>query len=145
MLILKCSTSKNAFVPDFDSRNNKSKKQTSQTETVEHHAEDCNEIKKSDRLILEDNSTVADTKDSELEGAWKLIDIMSLEALSHEAPMKCSMNKCSLSAAVVWGSCQVPTEKWFGCVDCQVSCTSIDLAFQISSKLILTDITPYKR
>ena len=60
-------------------------------------------------------------EDSEAIEEWELKKIMSIEAINHQFPVKCSHDSCTLVAATVWISNQKPDEKWYSCLDCQVS------------------------
>lgn len=52
---------------------------------------------------------------------WDLKKIMSIAEVTHECPIKCSHETCSLPAASIWVSTEKPTDNWYSCLDCQVS------------------------
>ena len=56
--------------------------------------------------------------DDEEEESWVLTKIMSIEELSGST-IKCSEKECMLAAACLYVSNE--GEKWYGCLDCQVS------------------------
>jgi hypothetical protein len=60
-------------------------------------------------------------EDSVSDEEWELKKIMSIEAINHPFPVKCSHDNCTLVAATVWVSNHKPDEKWYSCLDCQVS------------------------
>lgn len=67
----------------------------------------------------------AATDDDEEEGRegdeeWDLKKVLSIDAIKHACPIKCSHDTCTLVAATVWISNQKPTENWYSCLDCQV-------------------------
>lgn len=67
------------------------------------------------------NDPADDTEASTIgEEVWECVKIMSIEAVRSECPIKCSMDNCPLPAAVAYVSNRAPTEKWYGCLDCQV-------------------------
>jgi hypothetical protein len=57
----------------------------------------------------------------EAEEVWDLVKIIGIDALLIDSPVKCSTETCLLPAACVYVSSQAPTEKWYTCLDCQVS------------------------
>jgi hypothetical protein len=59
-------------------------------------------------------------EDDEGDEEWDLKKILSIDAIKHTCPIKCSHDKCTLVAATVWVSNQKPTENWYSCLDCQV-------------------------
>lgn len=61
-----------------------------------------------------------ENEDSEVEEEWELKKIMSVAAVTHQCPIKCSHDDCTLVAATVWVSNQKPNENWYSCLDCQV-------------------------
>jgi hypothetical protein len=67
------------------------------------------------------DSDEANADDDDEEPVWDMTKIMSIAAVTHECPIKCSHESCSLPAAVVWVSNLKPTENWYSCLDCQVS------------------------
>jgi hypothetical protein len=54
----------------------------------------------------------------EADEEWELKKIMSIQAVNHEAPIKCT--DCDLCAAVLYIDAKNPTVKWYACLDCQV-------------------------
>ena len=58
--------------------------------------------------------------DSEANEEWDLKKILSIDAIKHACPIKCSHDTCTLVAATVWISNKKPTENWYSCLDCQV-------------------------
>ena len=62
-------------------------------------------------------------EDDKPEEEWDLKSIMSIVAVTHECPIKCSHETCDLPAATVWVSNLKPTVNWYSCLDCQVCFT----------------------
>ena len=60
------------------------------------------------------------SEDSEADEEWDLKKILSIDAIKHACPIKCSHDTCTLVAATVWISNKKPTENWYSCLDCQV-------------------------
>lgn len=92
-------------------------------------AEDMESAEKPSEQFEEDENVMSDSviedenveEDSEADEEWELKKIMPIEAINHEFPVKCSHDTCTLVAATVWVSNQKPDEKWYSCLDCQVS------------------------
>jgi len=51
--------------------------------------------------------------------AWDLKKILPVEEIT-KFPIQCDDEECNLLAAVVWTASKDPTQKWRGCLDCQV-------------------------
>ena len=67
-----------------------------------------------------DGSAVTETAEEDaLDDAWDLKKILPVEEIT-KFPIQCDEEECSLLAAVVWTSSKDPSEKWRGCLDCQV-------------------------
>ena len=52
---------------------------------------------------------------------WELTKILSVAQVTGQHPVLCQTEGCCLKAAVVYVSSQTPDEKWWSCLDCQVS------------------------
>ncbi len=59
--------------------------------------------------------------ESDAEEVWDLVKIIEIDALLIDSPVKCSTDTCLLPAACVYVSSHASTEKWYTCLDCQVS------------------------
>jgi hypothetical protein len=60
-------------------------------------------------------------EDSSDDGEWDLFKILSIKEVTCECPIKCYIDDCPRPAAVAYVSKTDPNEKWYGCLDCQVS------------------------
>lgn len=74
-----------------------------------------------DNSASSDNDEQGNDDADEPEELWDLKKIMSIAAVTHECPIKCSRENCALPAAASWVSNLKPTENWYSCLDCQVS------------------------
>ena len=93
-----------------------------QQEEQRNFAEDMEIAEKTSEHFEEDEIEDENVEeDSEADEEWELKKIMPIEAINHEFPVKCSHDTCTLVAATVWVSNQKPDEKWYSCLDCQVS------------------------
>ena len=93
-----------------------------QQEEQRNFAEDMEIAEKTSEHFEEDEIEDEHVEeDSEADEEWELKKIMPIEAINHEFPVKCSHDTCTLVAATVWVSNQKPDEKWYSCLDCQVS------------------------
>jgi hypothetical protein len=70
-----------------------------------------------DRDDREDEDEDESDEDPEL---WTLTKVLSIQAIQHEAPIKCQTADCTLLAATAWVSNRNPQYKWYTCLDCQV-------------------------
>lgn len=57
----------------------------------------------------------------EPEETWDMIKIMSINDLTSDSAIKCSTETCTLPAACAYVSNLAPKDKWYSCLDCQVS------------------------
>ena len=67
----------------------------------------------------EDGSRQDEAEDDD-EEEWEVKKIMSIQDLK-ECPIVCSGESCRNVAAMIYVSNLAPTEKWYSCLDCQVS------------------------
>lgn len=65
----------------------------------------------------------ANSDENEADEVWDVKKIMSIAAINHECPIKCSHETCDLPAAVAMVSNVKPNENWYSCLDCQVCST----------------------
>jgi hypothetical protein len=72
------------------------------------------------------NTPESDGEDEEAQPEqWDLRKILSIQAVSSDAPIKCGTDTCLLPAACGWVSNLNPTKNWYTCLDCQVGyCTA---------------------
>lgn len=68
-----------------------------------------------------DSKSLDGNDDDALEETWELTKIMSVEDLTNGRPTKCSTDKCKMIAACVYVSNNAQKDKWYTCLDCQVS------------------------
>jgi hypothetical protein len=68
----------------------------------------------------EDDDSEKDNDDEEDPELWTLTKVLPVQAIQHEAPIKCQTEDCTLLAATAWVSNRNPTHKWYTCLDCQV-------------------------
>jgi hypothetical protein len=76
---------------------------------------------------LAGNSSESNEKEGDDEEVWDLKKIMSIQAVSSNAPIKCSTDDCLMPAACAWVSTRNPTVNWYTCLDCQVGRTTCSL------------------
>jgi hypothetical protein len=101
---------------------------------------------KQESLVDEKNMSDVEQEDENGEDSgedevWELKKIMSIEAIKHTCPVKCSHDTCALVAATVWVSNQKPDEKWYSCLDCQVNLHCILRSIQYSYLYHSNDLT----
>ena len=77
-------------------------------------AEECDLTK-----VTESNDNNGKQGD-EMEEVWDVKKVMSIADVN-DCPIKCSTETCTLAAACVYISNLAPAEKWYTCLDCQVS------------------------
>jgi hypothetical protein len=114
-------------------------------ETNEMHRESNNDVemtKQSEELSKEENASccISDEEDaaSDTNEEWDLKQILSIAAVTHQCPIKCSHDTCTLAAATVWVSNLKPSENWYSCLDCQVRhlCNSNSLLILMTMKIV---------
>ena len=100
-------------------------------ETIENNQESFEGEKYMSDVVHEEENG---KEDSEVDEVWELKKIMSIEAINHTFPVKCSHDTCTLVAATVWVSNQKPDEKWYSCLDCQVNLNTHSLMYHSNAK-----------
>ena len=110
-LIAHCATKSDIHMPVFDS---KTPKKAGKARAISPEMANQSGIEEADTLEQEED----DDSDEEV---WDLVKIVGADALLIDSPIKCSTETCVLPAACVYVSSQAPTEKWYTCLDCQVS------------------------
>jgi hypothetical protein len=125
-LISKCSRKKDAPMPDFAAED-KTEEMDVDTPTSD---ETCNDKERDPSKVIESNdknvSIINDADESqgdqgvEMVEAWDVRKVMSIADVN-DCPIKCSTETCTLAAACIYVSNLAPTEKWYTCLDCQVS------------------------
>jgi hypothetical protein len=122
IMIEKCTKKKNVVMPEFvKNESDKASLDVSdikQIECTNEEKEKSSKMEGEDKLheIVEDNEV--DSSDDE---AWDLFKIMSSSEVTCDCPIKCSTENCPRPAAVGYISKAKPSEKWYACLDCQVS------------------------
>lgn len=58
---------------------------------------------------------------TEEEEVWDIKKILSINEITQECPIKCATESCRLPAALIYASNLAPNDKWYTCLDCQVS------------------------
>jgi hypothetical protein len=111
-LISKCSCKKSVPMPYFLAATEDKTEATAQDAPTAD--ETCNDNECS-------NTNDGDQADGEeMEEVWDVKKVMSIADVK-DCPIKCSNEKCTLAAACVYVSNLAPTEKYYSCLDCQVS------------------------
>lgn len=89
---------------------------------VERTEEDQESFQNEKEMSIMEHAATDDDEEEGSEGdeEWDLKKILSIDAIKHACPIKCSHDTCTLVAATVWISNQKPTENWYSCLDCQV-------------------------
>jgi hypothetical protein len=92
--------------------------------------ETCNDNESDPSKVTEsNNNTNSNTNDGdetngdeeeEMDEVWDVCKVMTVADVN-DCPIKCSIEKCTLAAACVYVSNLAPTEKYYTCLDCQVS------------------------
>jgi hypothetical protein len=95
-------------------------------ETCKDEEPDPSKVTESNDKIDDDTNreggVAGDDQGEEMEEAWDVKKVMSIADVN-DCPIKCSTETCTLAAACVYVSNLAPTEKWYTCLDCQVSYT----------------------
>jgi hypothetical protein len=127
-LISKCSRKKDIPMPNFAAEE-KTEEMAVDTPTSD---ETCNDKERDPSKVIESTDTNAsiinDADGNEANGdqgeeaqeVWDVRKVMSIADVN-DCPIKCSTETCTLAAACVYVSNLAPTEKWYTCLDCQVS------------------------
>lgn len=111
-LIAHCTTKSDINMPVFGS---KTPKNAGEARAISPEMADESGIENRDTSEHDQDD---ETDDEEV---WNLVKIIGVDALLIDSPIKCSTDTCLLPAACVYVSTQAPKEKWYTCLDCQVS------------------------
>ena len=122
LLVAKCSRKVKIDMPNFDGDKGI---ETMHYERKEEQppTEDHENLAKAEPPADEDKNQAdaayyPEADEDEEDDKWHMKKIMSIADL--EAPIKCSYEDCPLPAAVLYVS-DKDSEKWYTCLDCQVS------------------------
>lgn len=110
-LIANCSTKADIQMPLFDSQ---TPANTGKARAITPETGGENDIETT-------GSLEHDGEETDDEEVWDLVKIIGADALLTDCPIKCSTDACLLPAACVYVSSHAPTQKWYTCLDCQVS------------------------
>jgi hypothetical protein len=124
----KCSKSKTVDMPKFPQQNlaktsggapssDEKEGETSPSEQQENDS--VQEVADSPSAEDSDKHSEQEEDGSQQEELWGVTKVLSIEDLK-ECPIVCS-GECNTLAAVVYKSSLTPNEKWYSCLDCQVS------------------------
>jgi hypothetical protein len=125
--------------PDDVAREEKTEETAQATPTAD---EACNDEERTPKNVIESNDIHHDDTNrdggeadgdqgEEMEEVWDVRKVMSIADVN-DCPIKCSTETCTLAAACVYVSNLAPTEKWYTCLDCQVSICD-DIMIRMSS------------
>jgi hypothetical protein len=126
--------------PDEVATEEKAQARPAADETCNDDEQDPSKVTESndnnDADINRDGGAADANQGAEMEEAWDVKKVMSIADVS-DCPIKCSTETCTLAAACVYVSNLAPTEKWYTCLDCQVSNRRRENTMDLSSLILL--------
>jgi hypothetical protein len=119
-----CSKRKTVDMPEFPQQNLAKTPESAPSSDAKDGQTSLSDQQETDSILLAEHSDKRNKQEEELseqEELWGVTKVMSIQDLE-ESPIVCS-GECNTVAAVVYKSSLKPTEKWYSCLDCQVSGT----------------------